>query len=876
MLAKKTSKAETKLISGGGQIGDLLRSSDWSNTSLGPMSDWPKSLCTAINICLNAQFPMLVCWGKDLTNIYNAAFASLLAGKHPVSFGANGMYILPDLWTKLKPQFQSILTEGESISSANELVLINRNGYAEECYFTFSHSPLFDDNGHINGVFTVATETTDTIINARHLDTFNRLALKISDKKNISDIYKGTLELMYKNTLDFPFAMLYQVAEDGNTASLFGCSGIQLPHSSVPETIQLSPNGKLGSRNFLKCFETNQAVSVHDTRDRLGDMPSGSWNSPPEENLIFPISYPGKKHPYAILVIGINPHLRLNEKYKTFFQLLVDQIATEISNLLALQEQEKIEAKTKENDITIQTYIDELIRSQKKTEESEERFKAMANNAPVMIWTAGTDKLCDFYNRAWLHFTGRNLEQELNWGWVENIHPDDISNYIDNYHQAFDARLPFNKEYRIRRHDGVYRWVVCESMPRYAPDGTFLGFIGSCHDIHDRKMAKEELEHMVDTRTAELYGRNKELQQQKDFVETMLDASIDIMIVYDRDMRFRSFNKTCEKIYGLDRSEVLGKKLLDIYPYAAGSKGYLDLQKALAGETIHNPKYRSPVSQLYYEDFLIPLRTEDGEVYSVLVIAHDITGNIESAEKLKKTNQDLIKSNRDLEQFAYIASHDLQEPLRKIQTFSNLLDHHMDDETARKKYLEKIATSAQRMSDLIKAVLNYSRLNSVKEQFETCDLNEVISLIKTDFELMLSEKNAIITHDSLPVVKGILLQLNQLFSNLLSNALKFSEKDPVVHISARLYPGGNLELYPHLDPSQNYVEIIFKDNGIGFEQQYVEQVFTIFHRLNGKELYEGTGIGLALCKKIVDNHHGYIHAKSEVGKGTEFSIYLPA
>lgn len=243
--------------------------------------------------------------------------------------------------------------------------------------------------------------------------------------------------------------------------------------------------------------------------------------------------------------------------------------------------------------------------------------------------------------------------------------------------------------------------------------------------------------------------------------------------------------------------------------------------------------------------------------------------------KLEVVNEKLVRSNSDLEQFAYVASHDLQEPLRKIQIFTEMAEKS-EDKDAAIGYFEKIHASARRMTDLIKSVLNYSRLSKTGEQFEEVDLNVLVENTKTDFELLITEKKATIKNDTLPVIQGIPLQLNQLFLNLFSNALKFSTGTPLIAISSRILSDKEIRQREYLHTRVRYVEIIFSDNGIGFEQQYADQIFTIFQRLHDKKSYEGTGIGLALCKKIVENHHGFITAKSELGKGATFYIYLPA
>ena len=244
--------------------------------------------------------------------------------------------------------------------------------------------------------------------------------------------------------------------------------------------------------------------------------------------------------------------------------------------------------------------------------------------------------------------------------------------------------------------------------------------------------------------------------------------------------------------------------------------------------------------------------------------------------RLEEKVSELNKSNHDLEQFAYIASHDLQEPLRKIQSFTELLELNFTDKERSKKYLEKIDSASSRMSALIRDVLNYSRLSQSSNVFIETDLQKVLEHVKNDVELIIEEKGAIIHSPSkLPVINGIEQQLYQLFYNLINNALKFCITKPVLNISHRYLTKEETEQNEDLSTNTGYIELIFQDNGIGFEQKHAKQIFTIFKRLNSKEKYEGTGIGLALCKKIIDNHHGLIRVNSTPDIGTSFIITLP-
>ena len=239
----------------------------------------------------------------------------------------------------------------------------------------------------------------------------------------------------------------------------------------------------------------------------------------------------------------------------------------------------------------------------------------------------------------------------------------------------------------------------------------------------------------------------------------------------------------------------------------------------------------------------------------------------ERTKELLVKNKELEINNIELQQFASVASHDLQEPLRKIITFSNILvEGYLPDNSDAKMYMNKIVASSTRMRNLIDDLLNYSKL-SVDSFFLNTNLNDILQETLTDLELPIKEKNAVIKSCKLPEAQVITGQVRQVFQNIISNALKFSKKDvaPVIKIDCELIEKNNAD----------FICISIRDNGIGFEQIYADRIFTLFQRLQGKSQYEGTGIGLAIVKKIIEKHNGTISAESKLGEGSIFKITLP-
>lgn len=284
------------------------------------------------------------------------------------------------------------------------------------------------------------------------------------------------------------------------------------------------------------------------------------------------------------------------------------------------------------------------------------------------------------------------------------------------------------------------------------------------------------------------------------------------------------------------------------------------------------------------------MHDEDGNPVQLAGVAQDVTLQKEMqltlenevqkrTEELAAINAELLRSNQELSQYAYVASHDLQEPLRKIQVFSDRLREQNELPASSRKYVEKINSSAERMRLLIKDLLEFSRLLKQKDsKKQPVNLNVLVQDIKNDFELLINEKSASIRIDALPTIEAVALQMNQLFYNLIGNALKFSKTDtpPVIEISCKEVPPLQLEAYiKNPIPDKIYYKISIRDNGIGFEMIYMEQIFEVFRRLHSKDVYPGSGIGLSLCRNIVINHNGHIYGESEVGKGSVFHIVLP-
>ncbi|TMM29860.1 histidine kinase [Polaribacter aestuariivivens] len=280
----------------------------------------------------------------------------------------------------------------------------------------------------------------------------------------------------------------------------------------------------------------------------------------------------------------------------------------------------------------------------------------------------------------------------------------------------------------------------------------------------------------------------------------------------------------------------------------------------------------------HFKAYAKVLVSSEDNTRRVLGTTADVTEEVQSFKLLEERNLELERNNKELSSFNYVASHDLQEPLRKIQTFISRLEDKEAASLSEKGilYLDRIKKAATRMRLLIDDLLQFSRTNKSEEAFAVTNMNIMLENAKQELAEMISEKDAKITADAIPMITVIPFQIQQLFTNLIGNSIKYSKKNtpPIITISySKVKADDVLKLKK---PKYNYYhKIVFTDNGIGFEQEYAENIFVLFNRLHNKNEYSGTGIGLSICKKIVENHQGYIFAEGKINEGAIFEVFLP-
>ncbi|WP_373511089.1 PAS domain-containing protein [Persicitalea sp.] len=513
------------------------------------------------------------------------------------------------------------------------------------------------------------------------------------------------------------------------------------------------------------------------------------------------------------------------------------------------------------------------ITDNKKIAENQAQFLTMVNAIPQLGWMATRDGYIHWYNDRWYEYTGTTLEEMEGWGWQMVHHPDHVAQVVAFASEAWQNDEPWELTFPLRGRDGYYRWFLTRVYPVKDKAGKVQQWIGTNTDINDQVKAEEVLKQS-----------EAQLRQMSDFMPQLVWTT-------DAEGYHDFFNERWYQFTGLTFEETKDTGWAKLLHPADVDRTWKVWNHCLETGERYETEYRMRRADGVYRWLLAratPLTSETGEIthwFGTCTDIHDqkIANDTleqkvaERTGELEAANEHLRRVNDELQQFNYIASHDLQEPVRKIKIFSERIKIQDFEKlsSGSQGSLDRIMVSVDRMSNLLKDLLDFSRV-SREELFTQVNLDDIVANIESDLELLIAQKSATIQKTQLPLIEAIPLQMHQLFYNLINNAVKFAkpERPPIVRISCAVLTGKDCKKWG-LPTRKKYFQFSIQDNGIGFEPQYAEKIFELFKRLHNQEAYRGTGVGLALCKKVVENHRGRIWAESEQGKGAAFHVILP-
>jgi signal transduction histidine kinase len=342
----ETDLPELSFLSGGGEMGARMRAFDWSSSPVGPAADWPQSLKTAVSICINSRYPIVIWWGNpEYTMFYNDGYIPILGvTKHPGWLGCSGRECWKEIWSTVGPMLESVFETGEATWSEDLLLVMERNIAHEENYFTFSYSPIRDEEGKIPGIFCACYESTGQVIGGRRLQTLRDLGRTVIEVKSADESCKAAARTLETNPYDVPFALIYVLDESAQQAKLVAVTGLKDGAYPIPEQVSLrdeSDESEKAKWLFRKVFETSKGEIVSDLSARFGSLPGGPWPEPSEAAYVLPIVAPGVLKPTGFLVGGLSPRRVIDADYRSFFELIAGHVGTAMSNARAYQEERK-------------------------------------------------------------------------------------------------------------------------------------------------------------------------------------------------------------------------------------------------------------------------------------------------------------------------------------------------------------------------------------------------------------------------------------------------------------------------------------------------------------------------------------------------------
>ncbi len=453
--------------------------------------------------------------------------------------------------------------------------------------------------------------------------------------------------------------------------------------------------------------------------------------------------------------------------------------------------------------------------------------------------------------------------------WYSRVHPEDKERVVGSIHEVIDhGGTNWSSEYRFKKVNGDYAFVYDRGYALHDAEGTPYRMLGSMQEITERKQAEQAIRE-----------RETRFRQMANSLPIVVwTAAADGTLTYISDQ--------WEADYGNNIRDSLEKGWSSFIHPEDMATAVAEWETAIETGARYETEFRVWHKSGSYRWVLVravPATDDNGNIerwYGSHTDIHDKKADEELLEsRVKERTLELEMKNNELEQFIYVSHHDLQEPLRKMITFGEMVrtDAGNSITPVSQTRLDKVTGAARRMSAALRDVLDLASLNK-EEQFARVELDEVLGDVLTELELVIAEKAACIVSDPLPVINGVRHQIHQLLYNLLNNALKFSSPGQVsqISISSGTATEAEIKTHPELLPSISYHKLTVRDNGIGFDQLSANKIFVMFQRLHSKESYPGTGIGLALCKKVVLNHRGAISAVSKAGEGATFSILLPA
>ncbi|MDT9600610.1 PAS domain S-box protein [Sphingosinicella rhizophila] len=549
--------SNSELFVGDGEMASLMRAKDWSRTSLGPVETWSQSLKVAVRILLTSRFDMWLGWGEDVAFLYNDAYRPTLGNKHPASLAQKTHLLWAEIWSEVGPLVRQVFEEGESTWSEALLLLLERNGYPEETYHTFSYSPVFDDSGRVGGLLCAVVEETDRIITGRRLDSLRILATELATAEAPQEVFAAAQTALAGNARDVPFSLIYLF--EGDVAHLVGKTGFEGSHPAFSHTIDLTDAAH---------WPLASAGATIDLAD-LAELPRGPWQRPPERAVILSLQGQGGEVAHGAIVVGLNPHLLPDGAYRGYLELLAGQVTSGLASAeaydtarrraAALAEAARLREEAaealREANLRLETEIEA------RTAERD-RLRTLFQRAPgFMCILRGPDHVFEFMNEAYLQLVGhRDLAGLPARVALPEVEGQGYFDRLDEVYRTGQAFVGQNLEVDLQRAPGCpleKRYLNLVYQPITEADGTITGIFAEGHDVTDHVRSEEALRQL----NADLERQVIERTQARGLT---WQVSPDLLGALNPQGYFETSNPAWQSVLGWSETEVASMSIFDL------------------------------------------------------------------------------------------------------------------------------------------------------------------------------------------------------------------------------------------------------------------------------------------------------------------------
>ncbi|WQO29905.1 PAS domain-containing protein [Microvirga lotononidis] len=837
----------------------LMRAKDWTQTPLGPPEQWPEALKVATRILLTSRFEMWLGWGPEIAFLYNDAYRPTLGLKHPDGIAKPTRELWAEIWPDVEPRLRKVYEQGEATFDRALLLILERHGYPEETYHTFSYSPVLDDDGGVGGVFCAVSEDTDRVISERRLGSLRVLASGLAAADSRRAVLQAAQAGLAANPQDLPFSLTYLFEDDGSARLAF-TTGFSGTHAAALQALDRSASGP---------WSLNTADALVDLSG-FADLPMGAWGRAPSQAVVVPLIGQGKEAPIGAMVVGLNPYRPFDADYLGFLKLLAGQVSSSLASADAYEAEYRRAAALAEalemrqqaakalEDLNARLASEVELRTAER-----DRLRALFQRAPgFMCVLQGPDLVFEFMNEAYQQLVGH---RDLTGLPVRQALPEIAGQgFFELLDEVYRTGQPFvgrNMPADIQREPGgplERRFLNLVYQPIVEADGSVSGIFAEGHDVTHQMRAEKALRQLNET----LEQQVRERTFERDAVWRM---SQDLFVLCGLDGIYRSLNPAWSEVLGYQPAELVGTPFDALAHPDDLAATRAQFERLTAGQVVRDFDMRmrsKDGSYRWYSWYCVP---EGDQFYAA---GRDVTE--------RKQFEEHLRSSQKMEALGQLTggvAHDFNNLLQVISGNLQLLTKDIAGNERAEARVQNALAGVTRGSKLASQLLAFGRRQPLEPK--VVNVGRFIKGMDDMLRRALGEEIEVET-----VISGGLWN-TQVDPGQIENAilnLAINARDAMNGQGRLTIEAGNALLddryaRQHDVTAGQYVMLAVTDTGSGIPPDVLERVFEPF--FSTKPEGKGTGLGLSMVFGFVKQSGGHIKIYSEVGQGTTVKIYLP-